>query len=170
MHFHLPQLDLPGIRISHLGEGAGTGARQSLGQSQDEGGWRQLWLGDQMWGWGVQLSSLGGVWGGAPGAERHTRGWGEGCCWLAAGSLPRRRPPQVPVFQAGLKRPLTQVGNSDCSGEALSRVEWGGGGWLCRFRGFEKPSSIIVILYFTQMTEARGLTPGRCWVVLPSPR
>lgn len=71
----------------------------------------------------------------------------------AVGSLPRRRPLQVPVFQAGLKRPLTQVGNSDCSGEALSRVEWGGGGWVCLFRGFEKPSSIRGYCHFIFHTD-----------------
>lgn len=78
VRFHLPRLSSPGIRVSHLGERAGTGARQSLGQSQDGQGWRQLWPGDQMWDWGMQLSSLGGVWGGPPhpGAERHAGGGG----------------------------------------------------------------------------------------------
>lgn len=75
--------DLPGIQISHLGEGVGTGAGQSLGQSQDEGGWRQLWLGDQMLGPGP-WSSLGGVWGGALVLGGMLGfGGGAGCSWLS---------------------------------------------------------------------------------------
>ena len=51
--------------------GWGRGAGQSLGQSQDEGGWRQLWLGDQMLGLGPAVKLFGRHLGWGPGAGRH---------------------------------------------------------------------------------------------------
>lgn len=100
-----------------------------------------------MWGWGVQLSSLGGVWGGPlhPGAERHAGGGGCLQCptYVSPGS----------VSWAVLRGPLTQVGNLDCSGEALNWAQWG---WVFLCWG----------CYFTFHSEARGVTPGRCWLVL----
>lgn len=82
------------------------GAGQSFGQSQDEGEWQQLWPEDQMWGVGPAVDLFGKYLGWAPDT-------GGGAGRTAAPSSPLQCP------RGGrLKRPLTHVGNSDCSGDA----------------------------------------------------
>lgn len=85
-----------------------------------EGGDSCGW-GTRCWGWGLQLSSLGGIWGGAL-VLGGTLGF-EGTRWLPSPLLCRTGCLSRLCPRGRLWRPLTRVGNWACSGEALGRVE-----------------------------------------------
>lgn len=87
-----------------------------------------------------------------------------------AGRTPAQSAPVQCPRGGRLKRPLTHVGNSDCIGDARARWNCGGRGLPFLWRNLSLFRVIIVIVYFSQMTEAIRVTPGRYWVVLPSPR
>lgn len=138
---------------SHLGEGVGTGAGQSWGQSQDEGGWRRLCLGDQMLGLEPAVELFGRRRGGAlvlGGALGF--GGGDGCSWLSP-RAPDDPPRLCTRGVCGSPSPKQGVRL------VVERPELGGIGGKV-FSGLQRSLPlfriIIVVLYFTQMTEARG--------------
>ena len=137
VRFHLPRLGSPGIRVSHLGDMQGE-VIQAVGILRTI----------------IDLAQTGEVVGLV--VLLILRAGLEARWWWGLSPVPYASPGSM--SQAVLRRPLTQVGNSDCSGEALSWAQWG---WVFLCWGY---------CYFTFHSEARGVTPGRCWLVLPSSR